>query len=379
MSSDTRCTFARVAVLGAGAAAVLLLSASASAEPRFALREGMQCRHCHVNRTGGGMRTPFGAAFAQTNLATFRVPGLLDQNAGNSFAIGANLRLSNRTLFKTTTRLAGVERKTKTRNTFEMNEANLYVLARAIPNRLSVYIDETIGPESASNREAFILVHGLPLDGYIKAGRFMLPFGLRIPDDTAFTRGETGFNYSNSDLGVEVGIAPRPFALSLAVSNGSLGGADTNLRKQVSVHGTVTGSHARAGVSFAWNDTSAPDFSFQSLTSSVHLAGRLGRLVVLGELAWIHGITEPESYDQVALLTEASFEAYKGVFPIVRFEAFDPLWSLDENERDRFVFGVSWFPMQLLEVRAEYRLNRDIPQRVEGNADALIVEIHGFL
>jgi len=378
MSSHTSCTLHRAA-LAVSAAAALLYCASASAEPRFALREGLQCRHCHVNRTGGGMRTPFGVSFAQTNLATFRLPGLLDRNAGNSFAIGANLRLSNRTLFKTTTHLAGVERKTKRRNTFEMNEANLYVLARAIPDHLSVYVDETIGPEAAANREAFILVHGLPLDGYVKAGRFMLPFGLRIPDDKAFTRGQTGFNYANSDLGVEVGIAPYPYALSLAVSNGSLGGADTNIRKQVSVHGTITGSHARGGVSFAWNDTSAPDFSFQSLTSSVHLAGRLGRLVVLGELAWIHGITDPESYDQFALLTETTFEVYKGVFPRFRFEAFDPLWSLKNNERDRFVFGISWFPIQLLELRAEYRLNRDIPQRVEGNADALVVEIHGFL
>jgi hypothetical protein len=366
-----------VGLVAAGIA--LLISAGASAEPRFALREGMQCRHCHINRTGGGMRTAFGASFAQTNLATFRQRGAFDRNAGSSLALGANLRLSNRTLLAARTHLEGVERRTKKRNTFEMTEANLYVLARAIPDRLAVYVDETIGPESASNREAFVLVEGLPLDGYAKAGRFMLPFGLRIPDDNAFIRGETGFNYANSDLGVELGIAPHPFEVSLAVTNGSLGGSDTNVRKQVSLNAVLTGSHARAGLSFAWNDTSADGFSFQSITSGAHIAGRLGRLILLGELDWIHGITEPESYDQIALFTEATFEAYKGVFPRVRFEAFDPLRSLDNNERDRFVFAVSWFPIQLLELRAEYRLNRDIPQRVEGNADELIVQLHGFL
>ena len=47
--------------------AALGLAASASAEPRFALREGLACSACHVNRTGGGMRTPFGVAWAQTH------------------------------------------------------------------------------------------------------------------------------------------------------------------------------------------------------------------------------------------------------------------------------------------------------------------------
>ena len=137
--------------------------------------------------------------------------------------------------------------------------------------------------------------------------------------------------------------------------------------------------HARAGLSFAWNDTSSPDFEFQSITSGAHLGGRLGRLTLLAELDWIHAITEPESFDQIALYFESNYEPIKGLYARVRFEAFDPLTSLDENERDRLVFGLSWFPIQLLEVSASYRLNRDIPQRVESNADEIVVEVHGFL
>ena len=61
------------------------------------------------------------------------------------------------------------------------------------------------------------------------------------------------------------------------------------------------------------------------------------------------------------------------------FEGFDPLTSLKNNARDRFVFGMSWFPLPMCEIRAEYRLNRDIPQRIEGNADEIVIELHGFL
>ena len=76
---------------------------------------------------------------------------------------------------------------------------------------------------------------------------------------------------------------------------------------------------------------------------------------------------------------QVNFEAVKGLYARFMFEAADPLMSLDENERDRFTFGVSWFPIQLLETRARFRINRDIPQRVEANANELLFELHGFL
>jgi len=363
-------------------AAVALLAVAAGradAEPRFAVREGMQCSQCHVNRTGGGMRTPFGISFAQTNLGTFRQRGLFDPHLGGSVTIGGNLRLSNRTLLPTRTELDGVARKRRASNSFESSESNLYLLADTIPGRLAVYVDETVGPEAAFNREAFVLVQGLPVDGYIKAGHFMLPFGLRIPDDNAFIRAATGFNYANSDLGIEMGIEHGPFALKLAVSNGSLGSSDTNRSKQITVHATAVSQYVRGGLSFAWNNNSSPDFKFQSITSGAHMGGRLGRLTLLGELDWIHAITDPEPYDQTAVYFESNFEAHKGVYARFRFEAFDPLVSLANNERDRFVAGVSWFPIQLFEISAYYRLNRDITQRIESNADEIVVEAHAFL
>ncbi|HTM22431.1 MAG TPA: hypothetical protein VL172_18045, partial [Kofleriaceae bacterium] len=354
------------------------LAGAARAEPRFAVREGARCSLCHVNQTGGGMRTPFGASFAQTNLAMVRTRGVFDPRLGESVSLGANLRLANRTLLPAHTSLDGVDRKTRTHNSFDITEGNLYLLAAA-SDRLAVYFDETVTPEAASSREAFLLVHDLPHGAWVKAGRFMLDYGLRIPDDQAFIRGQTGFNYANADLGLEAGIAPGPVQLVVALTNGSLGGSDPNRAKQVTAHATVTSGHAQAGLGLAWNDTSAEDFTFQQITAGGHLAGRLGRLVLLGELDWIRGDSGTDAYQQWALYSEADFEARQGLFVRAGFEAFDPLRSLAENERDRFRVGVSWFAMQLVELRAEYWLNRDIPQRVDGNADALIVEVNGYL
>ncbi len=361
------------------AAGALLTCSTASAEPRFALREGLACSHCHVNRTGGGMRTAYGNAFANTGVGTWDALGIVSPRAGDSIALGANVRLSNRTRRAVATHLGEKQFERPGSNSFEMPEGNLYAQIALIPERLEVYVDETIAPEAATNREAFVMLRGGPADSYVKAGRFLLPFGLRLPDDTAFIRQETGFNYANQDLGIELGLAPHPFHFALAVTNGSLGGADTNLSKQISGHAAVVGSWLRGGLSVAWNDTSTSDLAFSTVTMGGHLGARLGRLMLLGEFDWIHGSNDTDSHDQWALYTGADFEAIKGLYLRATFEGFDPERSLANNARDRFVFGLSWFPLPMCEVRAEYRLNRDIPQRIEGNSDEIVIELHGFL
>ncbi len=355
-----------------------LWAASAHAEPRFAVREGLDCSACHVNRTGGGMRTAFGIAWAQANLATWRAPGAFDPRLGERVAIGADLRLDERSILPANTQLGGVAYHAPPSSSFEGSEGNLYLRADAIPEHLAVYIDETVAPEGASNREAFVLLHGLPLNGYVKAGRFLLPYGLRIQDDTAFMRQQTGFTFANPDLGLEIGIAPRPFMASIAVSNGSLGGPDTNLAKQITGQFGVLVPWGRLSASVAYNDTSLPAFPFKTLTAGLHAGLRLARLTLLGSVDWIHAIVQPANFDQYTLFTEADFEAWQGLHLRGRFEAFDPSVQIKQNERDRFIAGAGWFPIAWLELRAEYRINRDIPQRVAGNANEILWQIHGF-
>ncbi len=362
----------------AASLAATLFCGAAFAEPRFAVREGLACSACHVNRTGGGMRTPFGVAWAQTHLSTWRAPGVSDPRLGERITIGANLRMDERSVLPANTQLDGARYHAPPSSSFENSAGTLYLRADAIPEHLAVYIDETVAPEGASNREAFVLLHGLPLSGYVKAGRFFLPYGLRIQDDTAFMRQQTGYTFANQDLGVEIGIAPHPFMASFAVSNGTLGGADTNLPKQFTGQVGVVAPWGRLSASLAYNDTSVPAFPFKTLTAGLHGGLRFGRLGLLGSLDWIHGFVQPTAFDQYALFTEADFEAWQGVHFRGRFESFDPSFQIKENERDRFVLGGGWFPIQWLELRSEFRINRDIPQRVAGNANEILVQIHGF-
>src|SRR5690606_21165262 len=89
---------------------------------------------------------------------------------------------------------------------FGISRANLYLAMRAIPDLLTLYVDEQVAPGGATAREAYALL--TPQNGRftVKAGRFFLPYGLRLEDDSAFVRQVTGINMNTADDGVELGL-----------------------------------------------------------------------------------------------------------------------------------------------------------------------------
>src|ERR1700682_6024388 len=83
---------------------------SAGAEPYLAVRMGFKCGQCHVNPTGGGLRTAFGNVFAQTVLPAKHLDTGADTWTGelNRFlAVGGDLRAAGQ--FEKTTGSASVD------------------------------------------------------------------------------------------------------------------------------------------------------------------------------------------------------------------------------------------------------------------------------
>jgi hypothetical protein len=95
----------------------------------------------------------------------------------------------------------------------------------------------------SSTKEAFGMLSGFPLDGYLKAGRLRTPFGLRTDDHTVATRngfldffaplaqfsgagdyvvpGFLPYDPRQPDMGVEAGAGYGPILARLAVTNGN--------------------------------------------------------------------------------------------------------------------------------------------------------------
>ena len=359
----------------------LFSSQAALAEPYLAIRTGFKCGQCHVNMSGGGKRTGFGAIYTQTFLPWKQVrtqsqKSFFNGQVSDQISFGMNLRFVNQTTF-------GVDRPRqayKRDNTLDITEGNLYLQMEVIKDFLSIYLDETITPSGASNRESFLLVKSLPLSTYVKAGRILLPYGLRLLDDDSFIRQKTGFNYDNQDLGAEIGFEPGPFSFSIAGSNGTQGGAEVNLDKQFSAVGSVVFRRLRVGGSFSRNRV--PEILTYTYGGFAGL--NFGRFTLLGEADIIEERVKGQEKqreklgDQLAAFGELDFLLTRGINLKAAYDFYDPGRKLDEDERNRLTVGVEAFLTQFLQFRGLYRFADSVPQKPREREDQLIFEIHAF-
>ena len=354
---------------------------SLRAEPYLAVRTGFKCGQCHINKSGGGKRTQFGVIYSQTYLPRTQVKKksqktFFDGYVSEHVSIGGNLRLINLTVF-------GVDRPRRAYqrdNTFDMTEGNVYLQLDVVKDFLMFYIDEIVTPAGASSREAFGLIHNLPFNSYLKAGRFLLPYGLRILDDESFIRQKTGFNYDNQDVGVEVGFEPGPFSLIMAGSNGTGGPGDNNLDKQFSSVGSVVFRHFRVGASFSRNRI--PDIL--RYTYGGFAALYFGRFTVLGEVDVIEERVKnkeeerEKNGDKLAAFGELNILLSKGINFKIAYDYFDPHTKVEEDHRYRLSTGIEAFLTQFLQFRALYIFADSVPQKPREREDQLLLEIHTF-
>lgn len=352
----------------AAGAALFFVASSAWAEPYLAVRTGLKCSSCHLNRTGGGGRTTYGAGYGRQTLppsGTATLPDLLDGSIGKNFRIGADFRGADIWDFR--------EDRPNLQQ-FEILGAQLYLFGELIPDRLSFYVDERVAPGGAFNREAFLLVRSEAHHLYFKGGRFFLPFGWRLQDDDAATRRNTGFSFDASDTGVEVGYEPGPWSLDLAITNGAGGASENNNGKQYTFSGSFVHSRWRLGLSAARNEL--PE---DLLHQSAGLFGgfRAGPVVVLGEWDLLRDESgaAPE-VDGGAAHAEVDWLIVPGITARVWAGSFDPDRDVAGDDQDQAGLGVDWTPLPGLQVRALYRM-KDGPDAQTGSGDdRALVELH---
>ncbi len=199
---------------------VLLLPRRAQTVPLYAARTGLLCQSCHFDPNGGGPRNEFGFAFAK-NRHALEPEGEKspwhDLNLTNR--VGENMPLyfgvNQRFMLLTN---AVVLKDSLDRFGFFNMESGLHLAFQPHARLTLVYTTDAFatGPRAnATSKEAFGIIGGLPLNGYLKAGRFRNPFGLRMDDHTVASRvGFLDFVSQKSflpydprlpDMGIELG------------------------------------------------------------------------------------------------------------------------------------------------------------------------------
>ena len=235
------------ALLGA---ACTLLAAHGWAEPYLAVRSGLPCSSCHVNATGGGLRTAFGNAYGRTELS---ISPLMSHPEEFAIPLPAALRVGGNARYSA--RQFDLE-DTDGDLEFNTDRVTLYGYVQ-LNDALGLYVDQQVAPGGSLNRETWArLMVG---QWYLKAGTLFLPYGWRLEDDTAFVRESTGINFSSADEGVEVGYDSASWQLQLAVTNGAGGGGEVDDGKFFTLRGSWINALGQIGLSAGRNNTDFAD------------------------------------------------------------------------------------------------------------------------
>lgn len=379
----------------------IALARVAGAEPYIAVREGLPCSACHVNVTGGGMRTDLVRTHARDILhyplffGRFSSPPEYFTGDINKYlALGADLRVSDTAIFQENPVNGRVDNNTVFKgtlqsNSIDVNQFTVYGEARLIPEYLIAYIDQRFAP-TVDNREAWLMLRGvLPWEGFVKAGQMFLPYGLQIWDDSAFIRAgrngsaRTGFSFNASQAGLEVGAQPGPMSVFVAVTDGPSGD------RSAQITGTVYGMFADLPVIRSVFVGGSGSY-VQPPGSEQTIFGFFGgtnfeRLTLLGEADFL-SVRNPQSNGQnlghFISYVEADYLFFGWLNFKVAVDYSD--WdgsaarSVDDAE-NRVLFGFEPFWNRFLQTRLFFAIGNGVESQPTHNQNVLYFEIHGFL
>ena len=348
---------------------ILLLPTTLLAEPYLAVRTGQKCLACHVNPTGGGKRTPYGDVYGKQSLAKQQLmdPNKVWDGKVNDFlALGADLRYN---LESTSTP------NENTSTEFKLEEASLYLDINLIPDYLKLYIDEKVAPGGAVNMEAWAQLKTRDNLLYLKAGRFYLPYGIRLQDDGAFIRQVTGINFNNSDNGIEFGFEPASWSATLAFSNGTSGGGENNQQKQYSLRAEYIAPSWRLGSSYNFNDgENDNNRELAGIFAGAHFFG----IDWLFEYDHVNNESALSGREQDIYYLEANLGYFRGHNLKLSYENYDPDNDVAEDEQTRTSFIWEYNPFEFTQVRTGVRLYDGIPQNNQQNREQYFIQLHNY-
>jgi hypothetical protein len=356
---------------GLAAIVLCMLGAAGSvrAEPYLAVQQGYKCIACHVHPTGGGLRNEFGNIFAQNVLPAHTIEVADSSWTGSVsrfFMLGGDVRAD--------WTWTDVPHQAQS-NEFDVTDARVYLNVEPIPGRLSIYLDQDFASGSGTNLETYVRYWSKDRAWFVRAGRMYLPFGLRLEDDSAFTRTVPGINMTTPDTGVEVGWESTNWSAQLALSNGSAGGEETDDGKQVTGQLVYVDPRWRLGLASSFNDSDAGDRVAYGLFGGL----KTGPVAWLAEADLVVDDGFPDgSRDLVSALLEADWAVRRGHNLKLSAEWFDPDRDVDNDEQTRWSAVYEYAPIQFLQLRGGARFYDGIPQNDLQNRTIGFIELHGF-
>ena len=347
--------------LAFAAAALCGRAFDAGAVPRYSVRYEQNCMLCHVNPTGGGMRSAYATdELVPKELAMSprepEVLAALDTHLNKSIRIGADFR-NQFMLFSESSPEAPQQ------GFFPM-QGDLLLSFQLEPRGL-LYFKRGM----SNTTELFYVAHLLPWGGYMKGGKFVPNYGWKFDDHTMYVREALGFMPpAHTDAGIEVGFAPKSGDITVAVVNGNRNATrDNDRRLAVAATASTRFSFGEVGAV-----AGASAYTQPGILNDLNTAGLFGALTV-GPFTWLgqgdlirNDPTDGPAVSGLVTSHELTWSLRQGVEAIGTYDFFDPDRDLATGARARFGIGAKAMPRTFMAVEVLYRhtdvqSGRDIP------------------
>lgn len=314
-----------------GLTLVVSLAVGVQSLPRLAAEQSLACRTCHVNPTGGGMRTEFG------NYAVALNELCLPQTKEYFASQAISPRIAPALLVGFDSRYLVQDEG----NLFRM-QTDFYTDLNPLKN-LHYQLRFSEGGIS----ESYALAYFADQKYFVKTGRFAPAFGLKNSDHKAFVRERSG-NGSNVYLdGISFGVDFTGTG-NLMVESFNVGGQSVF---GVHAYGTryLAPVSILAGGSLRYSEkVNGSDGQFPQ-AGSVFAGLSYGRYTLMGELDLI-GRSRDTLITYVNLTTRLEY----GLYLIGEYNFFDGDRSFKSGVDEFYRLSVEIFPMPFVELRPSY-------------------------
>ena len=251
-------------------------------------------------------------------------------------------------------------------------QADLYLAFKPL-NHLTLYYQDGVEERGQSaSRETFVLIDDLPLGSYLKFGRFIPPYGLRLADHTSYIRERLGFGSPRfgQDSGFEIGFDHHHLFTNVALVNGTGSFRDDNREKATSLTSGFKSSLFWLGGSFFQNKNPGNRSTNAGLFGVFHL----WRFTLLGEWDRLKR-NDPADITGWASYGELDIELYRGIVARLKYDGTDPNQDVSQDELHRITIGMDIYPYPFTEILLQYRRNLEDPSIQN---DQFIAMVHLF-
>ena len=373
----------------AAALAVIVLPKDASAYPDFIAKGYTNCITCHYSPTGGGFANAYGTGTQQAFFPDVAGGDFIEKHREKASVTGYNANTGDAEFqvglgADTRVMFTSVPAEEDTSAGFSFFPMLLEVGGVAAYGKILAY--GSIGPKSPEAEgigyKIFSREHWLQFRfteaASVRAGRMVLPFGIRQPDHTTFTRSTMGLGYYGQSYAAEADYVTERVAVALAGFGGDLTEAPAGLREQ-GVAGSFTfniDGRGAVGVSGLYGTTDYAERLAGALFTSFRL---LGASYVLAEVD-----LQRRSSDGIPQRDDLATFARLGWFVLESLDLYlEHDWRKAEAARgeadplsqNRYLAGASWLVLPWLELIPQVRVER-FP--VTGSYTGGFLQLHAY-